>query len=490
MLRPSRKAVDRLCLFVFVVSMALTMAMWATMVAAEEYVTIRSVNASPYTCTVDGEAIRSHVDTHKASQTLANLALSNPESVVECARQEVLRGELTAAGRALVAPVEEPPAEEPEEPSEPEDPAEPEEPPEPGEPEPPAEPFPTEIPEPFNHEGFPDCPAGDTRDPDWYSVTASNCVIRDLTLRGRSLRVQGTNVAVVGANIDGEARADKVGIRLTGDHFVVTQSTVTRLMGNDKHCITVGSGTHDVWIHGNDLSYCSGDGFQAGHQASGNPPYNLYIYGNRIYRNRENGVDLKYANNVIIAGNEISDLSSANQADPWCLTDPDGVERCSSQNSGSDGSAIIIGSDGGPNGWAVLNNTVYRTGNCVRVETALSGGVIAGNTCRDLTRALQLDKSAAGRIELRGNLVQRTERGIFQNWRENFALDVDGNTFEDVSGPAIEYEAATVASASTLTNNVFRRTGGVIYKGQASGAVRTTAEQINALNGASGNTVE
>src|SRR5690606_25897772 len=156
MLRPSRKAVDRLYLFVFIVAMALTMAMWATVVAAEEYVTIRSVNASPYTCTVDGEAIRSHVDTHKASQTLANLALSNPESVVECARQEVLRGELTAAGRALVAPAEEPPAKEPEEPSEPEpeDPAEPEEPPvdEPGEPEPPAEPAPTEIPEPFSYE--------------------------------------------------------------------------------------------------------------------------------------------------------------------------------------------------------------------------------------------------------------------------------------------------------------------------------------------------
>lgn len=452
--------------------------------AAEDYVTVTSVESSPFRCYVDGvEQPGTHTSDHKADQRGVNLAFQHPDADVRCEQHNVRRYELTAAGRALLDQGAAEPGE-PEPPAEPTEPEEPEQPEEPEEPVPPPAGWPAEVPAPPSAEGLPACPEPTVLDAKWMELSAADCVSTGIRVVGRSLRVTGANLHVRDFEVNGNGQTDKVGVRITGERIVLERGKVHHLLGNDKHCFTASGGTRDVWIIESEGYYCSGDGFQAGHQSQNNPPTNFYLVRNRFHETRENGIDVKWMTNVIAVENEIWGTRSAASGTPYCL--PDMPDRCSAQNSGSDGTAIIIGSDGGPTGWALYRNIVRDSSGCIRVEEANSEGVIDGNTCRDISgTGLQLDKKS-GHITFIGNTIERASRGIFQNWRENFSLTIDGNTFRDISGPAIELEQRVVWEASTLTGNRFRNTGPVIY-GNTQAA---TAEQINALPGASGNTVE
>ena len=316
-------------------------------------------------------------------------------------------------------------------------------------------------------------------------LSGSNCVSDGINIVGMSLRVTGDNVKVRDFTVNGNGQSFKVGLIVTGNNVVLERGQVSRMLGNDKHCYTLGQGASNIWIIDSEGFYCSGDGFQAGHRASANPPTNVYLVRNTFYNNRENGIDLKYVNNVVAAQNIVYNARSAASDTQYCL--PDMPDRCSIQNSGSDGTAIIIGSDGGPTGWAFYNNVVYDSDGCFRVEDSFSEGIIKGNQCDNISRsALQLDKRSVGRILFTDNTITNASRGIFQNWRDNFALDLVSNTFQSISGPAIEYETRAVCENSTLVGNIFSNTGSII----CGNTFASTAAEINALPGASANVVQ
>lgn len=69
-----------------------------------QYVRVSSVNSGPYVCTVDGVVQPgTHTATHTASTRVLNLKMANPDADVQCARQEVLRGEVSSELRDLIA---------------------------------------------------------------------------------------------------------------------------------------------------------------------------------------------------------------------------------------------------------------------------------------------------------------------------------------------------------------------------------------------------
>lgn len=318
---------------------------------------------------------------------------------------------------------------------------------------------------------------------DWMVLSGSNCTSDGLVVIGRTLRVEGNNIYVKNFEVNGNGVTDKVGVRVSGSNIVLDSGKVYNLLGNDRHCYTALAGSNNVWIINSEGYYCSGDGFQAGHQASTNPPTNFYLVRNTFHDTRENGIDLKYMTNVIAVENTMYNFNSAPSGTLYCL--PSMPDRCTLQNSGSDGSAIIIGSDGGPSGWAFYRNTIYNAGNCIRVEESPTAGILDKNTCTDIVgTGLQLDKNS-GRITFSNNRIENANRGIFQNWRENFSLDVDNNLFINIAGSVIEYEQRAVFESSTLTNNIFINIGPVIY----GNTIATTEEAINNLPGSSGNTV-
>ena len=266
-----------------------------------------------------------------------------------------------------------------------------------------------------------------------------------------------------------------------GSNIVVINSEIHHNQGNDRHGIGGSSGADGLWILNNYIHHNGGDGFQACHGCSTNPPRNIYIGGNLFHSDRENAVDLKYAENIIIENNIMHSLVSAPRDVLWCFDDG---SSCKVFTSGSDGSAIVIGSDGGPSNVIVKGNGIYDTVNAVRIErgTAIS---ILDNTLHDLSsNCLALEKDGLNTL-FRGNSCSNANRGIFQFWRVNFSLAVENNLFQNLATASIEYESQTVADASTLLNNQFIGTGPVIYNKTIAG----TQAEINALPGSSGNTV-
>ncbi len=318
---------------------------------------------------------------------------------------------------------------------------------------------------------------------DTVTINASYCVIHDIVFEGYTVRVDGDHYVIRDSEINGAGRTGKNGLSLAGSDGVAYRNASHHLLGNDRHCYTNGGGATDTWFIENEGYYCTGDGYQAGHQQEANRPTNIYLVRNHLHDNRENGLDYKFVQNVWAVENTLHGFASASGDEPWCF--PDAPDQCSTSNSGSDGSAVVVGSDGGPIDSYHLRNVIYDAVTAIRVESAFGEIHIVDNELTDLgNRCLALDKDGMD-IQFTGNLCRGAERGIFQNWRVNFSLNVAGNTFEDISGPALEYEAGEVIDASTLTDNVFSNTGPVVYNNTTA----TTEAEVNALPQASGNMV-
>lgn len=483
-----------------------------------EFVDATSVNNSPFVCTVDGvEQSGTHSQTHTAATRVINLKLANPGATVECSRQQTLRGSVDEdALRSLYGSAEPDPDPPPPPPPPPPDP-------DPGPLPTPADGF-TLIPDvPFDYMaaagpstssgGLPSSLAGgqvhmlaDTSEPGDPSITCSGTAenpafIVGGVIRGSNgvLRVSGDGCFFLGTEFENiqprtsgshhvfrgveiHSVAGKNGSSFGGTNIVVVDSEIHHNQGDDRHGIHVSSGADSVWILRNHVHHNGGDGFQACHGCAANPPRNVYIGGNLFHSDRENAIDFKYIENVIVEGNVIHSLVSAPTDREWCFDDG---SSCGVFSSGSDGSAIVVGSDGGPTGVTIYNNDIRETVHAVRIE---EGAQIAvwGNRFQMLAGScLQLDKQGMG-TAFDQNYCEHAGRGIFQNWRDNFSLDVRRNTFRNIAGPAIEYESGSVGAASSLRDNLFESTGPVIYNNVSA----ETAAQINALPNASGNQVQ
>ncbi len=315
---------------------------------------------------------------------------------------------------------------------------------------------------------------------DVLTITGSWCIFVDTKFDNIQVRTSGDHM--IFRNIEISNVSGKNGSNLGGSNIVMVDSEIHHNQGDDRHGIQVTSGSDSVWILRNYIHHNGGDGFQACHGCSANPPRNVYIGNNLFHSDRENAVDFKYIENVIVEGNVMHSLVSAPKDEQWCFDDDTG---CGVFSSGSDGSAIVVGSDGGPTNVLIVNNEIYGTVNAVRIEEGVQVR-IENNTFTDIDRqCLQLDKNGYDTV-FSDNSCINAARGIFQNWRENFSLVVDNNVFENVSDAVIEYESSSVGDSSTLTNNLFDATGPVIYNN----TVATTATAINALPGSSGNDVQ
>jgi hypothetical protein len=315
---------------------------------------------------------------------------------------------------------------------------------------------------------------------DVFEVQGSWCIFIDTKFNNMQVRTSGDHL--VFRNVEISNVAGKNGSNLGGSYIVLVDSEIHHNQGDDRHGVQISSGASNVWVLRNHIHHNGGDGIQGCHGCDSNPPSHVYIGNNLFHSDRENAVDFKYIENVIVEGNTIHSLVSAPADENWCFDDGSG---CGTFSSGSDGSGIVVGSDGGPVNVLITNNEIYDTNNAVRIEEGVQIR-IENNDFHDVEgRCLQLDKDGMNTV-FSGNTCSNAARGIFQNWRDNFSLDVANNVFENVEGPAIEYEAASVGNASTLTNNVFRDSGPVVYGNNSA----STAADINSLPGASGNRVE
>lgn len=315
-----------------------------------------------------------------------------------------------------------------------------------------------------------------------FVINGNDCVIHDITFKGFIVRVNGDRMVFKNNEVDGESRTSKNAVSANGNDQVILNNHIHHHQGNDRHGMTAGGGSHRIWFGFNEVNHNGGDGFQAGHGMENNRPTSIYLFNNVFYSDRENAIDLKYMEDVWMVENVSSDLVSAPDRVQWCFDDGSG---CGVFTSGSDGSSFVIGSDGAPIDVHILRNTITRVNNAIRIEEAEGIVEISGNVATDIEgNCLSLEKTGFN-IDYNNNVCDGANRGVFQFWRSNFSLDVDNNTFRNLTGPAVEFEQRAVYDASTLTDNIFESTGGVVY-----GNIReSTSTGINNLSGASGNIV-
>jgi hypothetical protein len=203
----------------------------------------------------------------------------------------------------------------------------------------------------------------------------------------------------------------------------------------DCHGVVPGAGSRRIWILNNHIHHCSGDAFQATHGASENPPRYVYVGGNLMHEDRENGVDLKYVQDIVISQNTLYGYQDATT---------------------SDGSAMVLGSDGMPNRVWVIFNDIYNSRNGIRNEETDVAWLI-GNRIHNIEGfAIGLEKKSDD-LYIIGNSVYDVNLAIDQFGPETFRLHIFDNIFAKIrnSSPHLDIASQSVADSSEMSHNLF-----------------------------------
>ena len=273
---------------------------------------------------------------------------------------------------------------------------------------------------------------------------------------------------------------DKNGSSFTGDNVVLWSSEIDHNQGDDRHGTFIAPGSENVWILDNHYHHNGGDAIQFCHACTVDPPDTIFIGRNLMHSDRENAVDLKYAKNIVISQNTMHSYADAEPDELWCFDDG---SLCATYSSGSDGSAIVIGSDGASeNVWAIAN-TVYGSNRAVRVEKAESTLNIIGNLFYDLDSSAILFEKRAKPVNIILNTFYDVNRAISQDFRPTFDAVIKDNIFLESHDATIYFDDRDVTDAAVLDSNIFWNSDGIIDLRWRNAKTVTTGAEINALSG-------
>lgn len=264
----------------------------------------------------------------------------------------------------------------------------------------------------------------------WFEVSGDHFVLESLKLRNTPLRVgesRSSSNALI-REFEVTENDDRTGVRLAGSNIVFWASHVHHNFGDDNHGIFVDRGSRNVWILESEFNHNTGDGVQFCHKCSDNPPRYVYIAGNTIHSNRENGVDLKYARNIVVADNRIYNHWIAKKNVPWCFDDN---SYCGVFSSGSDGSSIVVGSDGGPIDVVVAFNDVFESNNGIRVEEG-EEVLISTNVFHDIAKNGVVFERTGGAVNVIHNTLSRINTGVRVKANATYQISIANNVFTDM----------------------------------------------------------
>lgn len=210
---------------------------------------------------------------------------------------------------------------------------------------------------------------------------------------------------------------------------------------NDLHALGIGTRIHDIWDLFNTCYHNGGDGVGNGHNAN-HLTYNLFIGGNHLYENRENAVDLKEVDRVVVSENICHGYVAS---------------------SSSEGEAIAIhyGPDTGQGideCW-IINNIIYDSViGIISTEVGSAGSWWIGNRIYDCNTALAPDRGG-GNLHLFNNTIYGCMDGISCTGSIT-TLELRNNVVVDCSGDYLEVTNSTVRTNTTVTNELYWESGG------------------------------
>jgi len=244
---------------------------------------------------------------------------------------------------------------------------------------------------------------------------------------------------------------------------------------DDLHGVNIGAGAERVWVLDNHIHHNSGDAFQAAHRAIPAPRF-VYVGDNEFHNDRENGVDLKSIEDVVVSQNVIYGYQAS---------------------ATSSGDAIVVGSNGmdpeapyGPRRSWILFNDIRNSRTGIRVEGAIDCWII-GNTIHDLDGngiTLDIDPDSDNVNIVNNTIVRAGGDGIHHHWQSGATnISIESNIISDVSGDHVEIGAGLLAEV-TMRNCLFHTKGTeVVVSWGKDRLVVQSAARVNALSGCRGN---
>jgi uncharacterized repeat protein (TIGR02543 family) len=236
-------------------------------------------------------------------------------------------------------------------------------------------------------------------------------------------------------NPPGSVGASNPTVSATGKHIVLYNNAIHdnhKADNLDCHGVQASNYGERIWVVDNQIYNNGGDGIQACHGCNPGPRY-LYIGRNEFYGDKENGIDLKYASDVIISENVLHD---------YLLTAETG-----------DVSPMVIGSDGAPTRVWILFNTIYNCRKGIRIEE-IDDLWIIGNLIYDIQGPAIIPEKKGTITHILNNTIYNVETGISDPWREDFSLYIYNNVFSDVSKNSIKLGSA-ILEKSEISHNLF-----------------------------------
>ncbi len=227
-------------------------------------------------------------------------------------------------------------------------------------------------------------------------------------------------------------------IHASGEDIVIYNNHIHhhwREDDTDCHGVVPAAGARRVWVLDNHIHHNSGDAFQATHGASDNPARYVYVGRNIMHDDRENGVDLKYVQDIVISQNTLYGYKDA---------------------STSDGSAMVLGSDGMPNRVWILFNDIYDSRNGIRNEETDQAWLI-GNQIHNIEGfAIALEKKSDD-LYIIGNTIYDVNLAIDHFGRDDFRLHIFNNIFAKVRNSIrhLDIQTQSVADVSEMSHNLF-----------------------------------
>ncbi|MBW2262746.1 MAG: right-handed parallel beta-helix repeat-containing protein, partial [Deltaproteobacteria bacterium] len=212
-----------------------------------------------------------------------------------------------------------------------------------------------------------------------FDFTASYLVIENLEFAETRVLVESSDHVVI-RNNHIHSSPDRTCLVVQGTEHVILGNEIDHCQDNNRLGVAGSCGTSFVWVIGNHIHHNAEDSIQFGHGCESDPPNHLYFGFNVMHSDRENAVDLKWVHDVIVSQNEMYGYRPAPTDEEFCYDDGSGCYPAGFHDSGSDGSAMVIGSDGTSRDVWVLLNTIHDSQNAVRNEestlTVFFGNVV------------------------------------------------------------------------------------------------------------------
>lgn len=152
----------------------------------------------------------------------------------------------------------------------------------------------------------------------YNSVRTDHIMVRNNTITGTGSLETGT----IGISANGAVGLQNVGV-IAYKNTISYMGDSEAVVENDRHAMTTGSYINDVWYLDNLTHHNGGDGVQFSH--GGVEAHHFYYGRNTSHSERENCVDIKQADDVVLSENICYGIKSVSSAEGhvWsCIMTP------------------------------------------------------------------------------------------------------------------------------------------------------------------------